>query len=228
MNSPRNMKRLSTADYAYEQLKERIIELDLLPSLHIKEEELSQELGISRTPLRQALYRLESERLMYKHANGRMYIADISIDDVREVYSVRAQLECLIAREASLIMNEESKYKLEEKVALMKRAIEFQRNYEVIKRGAEFHQILYGLSTNKTAKRFLSQLQDHIERYRRVGGYRNPDYTPKIPLEEYSDLLQSLKSKDPDLAEKSMRAHMKRSLQTLEKAVQNYLASRDE
>nr|WP_309100155.1 GntR family transcriptional regulator [Fredinandcohnia onubensis] len=227
MSSPGKMKRLSTADYAYEQLKERIIELDLMPSLHIKEEELSQQLNISRTPLRQALYRLESEGLMYKHANGRMFIADISISDVQEVYSVREQLECLIAREASQNMNKDSLYHLEEIVTLMKRAIDVQRNFDVIKLGADFHNILYELSTNKTAKRFLSQLHDQIERYRRVGGYKNPDYTPIIPLQEYSDLLESLKTKDADKVEESMRSHMKRSLVSLEKAVQNYLSSID-
>ncbi|KAB2330466.1 GntR family transcriptional regulator [Cytobacillus depressus] len=228
MNSPHKMKRLSTADFAYEQLKERIIELVLIPSLHIKEEELSQELNISRTPLRQALYRLESEGLTYKHANGRMFIADISIRDVQEVYSVREQLECLIAREVSQNMTEDSLYHLEEKVASMKRAIEVQRSFEVIKLGADFHNVLYGLSTNKTAKRFLSQLHDQIERYRRVGGYKNPDYTPDVPLQEYTNLLQSLKTKDADKVEESMRSHMKRSLVTLEKAVQNFLASRGE
>ena len=228
MNSPGKMKRLSTADFAYDQLKTRIIELDLAPSLHIKEEELSQELNISRTPIRQALYRIESEGLMYKHANGRMFIADISIRDVQEVYTVREQLECLIAREVSQNISEDSLYRLEDKIALMKRAIEVQRNHEVIKLGADFHKILYDLSTNKTAKRFLSQLRDQIERYRRVGGYKNPDYSPNVPLQEFSNLLQSLKTKDADKVEEAMHAHMKRSLASLEKAVQNYLESRGE
>jgi DNA-binding GntR family transcriptional regulator len=227
MHSPQKMKRLSAADYAYEQLKKRIIEMEMEPSLHIIEEKLSQELSISRTPLRQALYRLESEGLMYKHPNGHMIIADITIRDVEEVYSVREQLESLIASEAAQNMTQDSLYQLENNVALMKRAAVTKRNEEVIKLGGDFHNILYGLSTNSTAKRFLSQLHDHIERYRRVGGYKNPDYSPHISFQEYDLIFRSLKLKDVDKVDNAMRSHIKRSLVTIKKAINNYLGSKE-
>lgn len=217
-------KRKSTADLAYEQLKNGIIELTYPPSEQLREEQLSKDLQISRTPLRQALYRLELEGLVVKQPNGRMIVAPITLQEAREVFQVRELLESLIAREASENMTEEHLYRLEDIVELMRRAVKTKRSDEVVKHGQHFHHVLQTLSPNETNKRFLQQLQNKIDRYRRISGYKNPDYPLQMPVDEHEGILQLLKEKKSGAeVEEAMRAHIRRSLITIEETIEQYV-----
>lgn len=79
MESLSNQKRISTSDVAYYEIKKRIIELDYEPDAQLREEQLAEEIEVSRTPLRQALYRLTLEGLIVKKPNGRIYVAPITL-----------------------------------------------------------------------------------------------------------------------------------------------------
>ena len=220
MSLTKSRKRLSAADFAYEQIKEGIIELEYLPSAHLLEDQLSKELSISRTPLRQALYRLELEGLVYKETNGRMFVAPVTLEEAREVFAVRELIESLVAREAAAAMTLDDLYRLEDTVALMHRAAESKRREEFVRHSTHFHRIIQSLSTNDTAKRFLDQLHNKIERYRRISGYKNPDYPLLTPLEEHQEILALFKQKNTEeKVEQAMRAHIRRSLRTIEETL---------
>nr|WP_221434320.1 GntR family transcriptional regulator [Geomicrobium halophilum] len=208
---------------AYEQLKDNIVEWVYPPSLPLREEHLSNDLQISRTPLRQALYRLELEGLVLKRQNGRMIVAPITLQEAREVFQVRERLESLVAREAAEHMTKEHLYRLEDVVALMRRAVDTKRSDEIVKHGEHFHHILHTLSSNETNKRFLQQLQNKIDRYRRISGYKNPDYPLQMPVDEHEQILQLLKEKKTGMeVEEAMRAHIRRSLVTIEETIAQY------
>ncbi|SDI99224.1 GntR family transcriptional regulator [Natribacillus halophilus] len=218
-----NDKRMSAADLAYEQLKAGMIEWTYPPSSSLREEQLSKDLEISRTPLRQALYRLELEGFVVKQPNGRMMVAPITLQEAREVFQVRELLESLVAREAAENMTEEHLYRLEDVVELMRRAVNTNRSDEIVKHGEHFHHILHSLSTNDTNKRFLQQLQNKIDRYRRISGYKNPGYSLQTPLDEHEGILQLLKAgKTGKEVEEAMRAHIRRSLVSIEETIEQY------
>ncbi|WP_246476550.1 GntR family transcriptional regulator [Salicibibacter cibi] len=221
-------KRMSAADLAYEQLKTNIIEWVYAPTAPLREEHLSKDLQISRTPLRQALYRLELEGFVVKQSNGRMMVAPITLQEARDVFQVREMLESLVAREAAENMTEEHLYRLEDVIALMYRAVKTNRSDEIVKHGEHFHRILHALSTNETNKRFLQQLQNKIDRYRRIGGYKNPSYSLQTPLDEHERILQLLKAKKTGKEiEEAMRAHIRRSLVTIEETIEPYVNEMD-
>ncbi|MFC5604774.1 GntR family transcriptional regulator [Sporosarcina koreensis] len=223
MRKMTNDKRLSSSDIAYKEIKRRIIEWIFIPEQQLVEEELSTDLEVSRTPLRQALYRLELEGLIIKKPNGRMHVAPISLNEAEEVYKVREVLEGLLAREATEQMSEEVLQQLEDILHLMKLAADQGRNEHTVKYGSEFHALLYALSANETAKRFLLQVDSLIERYRRLGGYKNPAYVPAIPVQEHEAILELIRSGDGVGVENEMREHIKRNLEVTKDTLKLYL-----
>ncbi|WP_438315820.1 GntR family transcriptional regulator [Sporosarcina sp. FA9] len=207
-----NVKRKSSSDIAYEAVRTKIIELEYAPEKQLVEEELSAQLNVSRTPLRQALYRLELEGLIIKQANGRMHVAPITLVEAEEVYKVREVIEGLLAREATLNMTDEKLHQLEDVLVLMKLAAEQGRIEHTIMYGSEFHSKLYALSSNQTAKRLMEQLDGQIERYRRISGYKNPEYSPILPVHEHEEIMKFIRKRNADMVEKEMRKHIMRNL----------------
>ena len=117
-------------------------------------------------------------------------------------------------------MTPESLHQLEDRIELMKLAAVKGRKTDTVKYGSEFHSILHAISTNATAKRFLDQLESRIERYRRISGYKNPDYKPSVSFNEHLDIFNAVKEKNSVLAEAAMRSHIKRSLRSIEETLE--------
>ena len=94
------MQRASGAQLVYGELRERILDLRLEPGARLHEAELAAELRVSRTPLREALRMLLAEDLVEQLPTGGMLVRRLDLQDMRELYAVRAALEGLAAREA--------------------------------------------------------------------------------------------------------------------------------
>ncbi|PTM57933.1 GntR family transcriptional regulator [Desmospora activa] len=219
-------KRQSAGDVAYHAIKRKIIEWDYQPNQPLNEEMLTSDLAISRTPLRQALHRLELEGLIFRHSNGRITVAAITVDEAEEVFKVREVLEGLVAKEAAQHITAEQIEELEEKLSLMERAAQKGHSQKLIQSGSEFHQLLYTVAQNQTAIRFLEQLNSRIERYRRLGGYLNPDYPHQLPVQEHRAIFDAVQKRDAQAAEMAMRAHIRRSLESVEETLRGYLQPR--
>lgn len=219
-------KRQIFSDIVYEEIKQKIIELEYEPEKTLSEEMLTSQLGVSRTPLRQALYRLELEGLLIRQSNGRIHVSSINIQEAEEIFKVREVLEGLIAKEATTNITKEQISYLEDTLELMRRAAQDNRKFDAIKYGSDFHHNLYKPSKNKTAVQFLKQLNSRIERYRRIGGYKNPKYLPMLPVQEHIDILDSIKKGDAHQAEETMRSHIRRSLNVTRETLQMVLFDR--
>lgn len=221
-----SLKRQSVSSVVYDTLKRKIIELDYKPDQQLNEEMLTKELDVSRTPLRQALHRLELEGLIIRRVNGRIAVASITVEEAEEVFEVREVLEGLIAKEATQHITAEQIGQLEEVLTLMERAAEKKQSLNLIRHGSAFHHILYESGHNETAIRFLDQLNSRIERYRRLGGYLNPEYMPMLPVQEHQKVFHFIRERKAEEAEWAMRAHIRRSLE-LTKETLSYHIDRD-
>jgi DNA-binding GntR family transcriptional regulator len=215
-------KRQSASDYAYSELRRKIIELEYAPSEQLIEENLSKDLEISRTPLRQALYRLELEHLVIKQPNGRIRVMPVTLREAREVFKVREVLEGLIAQEAANNLTTERLDELEDVLSLMRRAAKKDRKHDIVRYGGEFHRILHEVSANQTANRFLEQLSNRIDRYRRLSGYKNPGYMPMVAVEEHQKVFDALKTGNSSQVEEAMRSHIRRSLLSIKETLEVY------
>lgn len=94
------------SDRAYAQIRARILSGDLKPGSQLKEEELAESCGVSRTPVRDAMTRLENEMFLYRSESQRSFVSEWSSDDVEEVFTLRTMLESHAASRAAQRAND--------------------------------------------------------------------------------------------------------------------------
>ena len=215
-------RRLSTKDFVYQEIKRKIITSELKPSEPINEIKTASELGISRTPLREALQRLEIEELIIRQTNGRLKVAPISIQEAKEIYNVRALLEGLIVKEAAVKVNEDDIQKLQLYTNLLNEAAENDRRDDVVNYGSEIHAFLYQISGNHTAVKILKNMNDKISRYRRLGP-KDSITRSKEAASEHKKLTEAIVERNPINAEKLMKEHINNSLTAALESITRYI-----
>ncbi|MED4586457.1 GntR family transcriptional regulator [Brevibacillus choshinensis] len=207
-------KRIVSKDYAFMEIKQRIINGELAPGQPLVEENLTIELEISRTPLREALQRLEMEELVVRQPNGRLRVASISKKEVEEIFVARSILEGIIAGQVAKIASEQDIQNLTDILRMIKAGYENSDYEEIIYYGSEFHSCLYEISGNKTIVKILSMLNDHIQRYRQLFQRGGQERTAQAVI-EHTEILEKIIAKDSAAAEMAMRNHIQCSLETL-------------
>src|SRR5699024_9954948 len=133
------LRKISTSDYAYTNIKESIITGELKPDEPIVEKQLAQVLEISRIPLREALHRLELEELVVRQMNGRLKVASISVQEVKEIFTVRGKLEGLVVANATENAMPKDIDHLKTILEMIKKSIEEGKIEEILYYGSEFH-----------------------------------------------------------------------------------------
>ena len=197
-------QRMTPQSSAYERLREWVISGKLPPETQVTEPGLAEMLGLSRTPVREALSILVSEGLMTRLPTGRVIVAAVSADEIKRIYDVRSRLEGLIARDASLRITPDDRAHLERQIILMERLSD---DYvEVVRIGKDFHGQLEYISGNVVCSSFLQMLRGHVDRYR-VFTTQEPGRSFLV-AEEHRAVFESIVSGVPDTAESMMRHHI--------------------
>ena len=214
MNRQAPRTRIVSKDYAYMEIKKRIISGDLEPDQSLVEESLTSELEISRTPLREALQRLEMEELVVRQPNGRLKVASISKQEIEEIFVARSMLEGIVAGQAAQKADEKDIQKLSNILKQIEEASQAGDYKQMTHYGGEFHTCLYGISGNKMTVKILILLNDHIQRYRQLIPKRSKERTGKA-VNEHNQILEHIIAKDVSGAEMAMREHILSSLAVL-------------
>jgi len=172
----------------------------------LREEELARQFGVSRTPVREALRKLESEGLVHYLPHRGVVVNQISRDDLVEIYPVRAVLEGLAAR---LAAQHRTAQELEALRALQRQmeALYAQRNYRRATRiHTRFNMALYRASRNRRLIGILSQFNDYIEHT--IGrAFAMPGRAEEIRREHIA-MLEAIAAGDGDAAEAAARRHV--------------------
>ena len=194
-------------EMAYEFLKSSVLSGHLNPGERLTEEYLAKKLGVSRTPVREALHKLESEGLIKPLETRGFIVSRDSKDEVEELFELRAILEGYALRIICGRISEEDLKKLGRLIAGAEDALRRKRMEEVFKWNTKFHDTLHGIVVDKKRlHRLLVNIRKYVLRYRRDtlhyldGGKRAVDGHRKI--------LLALRLKDPDLCERMMREHI--------------------
>ena len=195
--------RKTAVEYAYKELKEAIIRGELSPGQRIYIEEWQERLGVSRTPIREAIRKLEAQQLIEKETNGWLYVKKISEEDIRNLYSVRLALEELAIVEA------------------IERASsnEIENLLDIPKLGKNFHAMIYKFSRNPINQEMIKTIQTQIDRYRYLSTAVEKNRSQQA-IEEHKAILRAILARDVENAKKLMRLHILNSRDTVIQSLQ--------
>src|SRR5574337_284784 len=205
-----HMNSVPVTEKAYEYLKTSILSGRFNPGERLAEEHLAKELGISRTPIREALHKLESEGLIKPLATRGFIASQDSKEEVEELFEIRAVLEGYALRVICGRVTDSVLEQLEQAVEKAEEALRSHSLDELFQWNTRFHDTLHDLITDK--HRLYHQMvtmRQYVLRYRKNtlqypdGGRRTVDGHRKI--------LLALRLRDPDLCERLMREHIQQS-----------------
>lgn len=197
----------------YDALRRGIVDGELPPGNRIVETEMANRLGISRTPIREALRKLEAEGFLSKGPGGSLVVSEMSLEEVEETFRIRAVLEGLAARMAAERATASSTAKLEEILNRTEALVDGKPAARLLDWNTRFHDGLIAASGSAQLQQLLQAIHDKILRYRRitleVGQVR------KQWLEEHRAILQAIRSRDPERAERLVAQHVHRKKETV-------------
>ncbi len=205
-DADRSPHRASRADDVYSAIRSGIVSLKFKPGSMIQEEVLAQQLGVSRTPVREALRRLAQDGLVRTVPKKGTLVASVSIDDIREVFQIRLALEPLAARLATPGIPEEEIDRLRSH-----HRPPAQSASGLIPDYRDLHSCIRHYCGNRRLESILELLNVDTQR---VLSLSNQQYL-LLSLDHHIRILDAFQARDPDAAEETMREHMVSSRQLL-------------
>lgn len=191
---------------AWRVLRDSIVNGKLPAGTRLVGSQLAEQLGVSRTPLREALQLLEREGFVRRLPTGVVEVVGLNLDEIEEVYAIRARLEGLATRYAAL---RATPAELEHVRAIrmsMERAAQLGQSDELDAEGIEFHEYIHRISRLRFAVEQLDTMRDHIDRYR-AQTINSPGRSRAI-LHEHADVVRCMEARDGDSAEQAMIRHI--------------------
>jgi len=191
----------------YDDLRTAILLGRLNPAERLTEEHLAQQLGVSRTPVREALYKLESEGLIKALETRGFIVSSDSWEEVEELFEIRAILEGYTLRLISKSIDKGKLARLGGMIEKAERALETKQMNEVFECNTLFHDTLHEMVNHKKQLcRLLVNMRENVLRYRR-DTLHSPEGARRT-IDGHKRILLALSLKDPDLCEKTMRQHI--------------------
>lgn len=208
-----------------ESLRDAIRKGILKPGQRIMEIKLAEELGVSRTPVREAIRKLELEGYVVMMPRRGTYVADMSIRDINEIFEIRTALESLSNGLAAEHLTEDELEHLQRLLVVIGGYI---KEYEdgpdreaamdkIVKTDIEFHDLLYHAARNNRLVGIISNLRDQLTRFRTL----SMSYPGRLEatLDEHREIVETIANGDGRAARKAAVRHMENSEKTLLKAM---------
>jgi DNA-binding GntR family transcriptional regulator len=192
---------------AYEYLKSSVLSGLFNPGERLTEEHLAEKLGVSRTPVREALHKLESEGLIKPLETRGFIVSRDSTDEVEELFEIRALLEGYALRIISEKISEKDLEQLNSFIEKAEEALRRKRIDGVFKWNTKFHDMLHNMVTEKRRlHRLMVNVRKYALRYRK-DTLQYPDGGRRA-IDGHRKILLALRLRDPDLCERVMREHI--------------------
>jgi DNA-binding GntR family transcriptional regulator len=201
LNEPSSLK-----DHAYRRIKTAILNLELKPGEALIEGELAERLGISKTPVRDALTELRREGLVTKIPYSGTFVSEITPQDIRDIIQIRAVLEALAARLATPLLTEAELQKLADLITCELDAIGAGNIEFASQCNGEFHDVIIHKVKNQRLVSILENIGDQMKRIRALSSQLQGRLHKSA--EEHTLVLAALRDRDPDKAEEMLRVHM--------------------
>lgn len=204
----------SLSSRVFRTIRENILSGKYTTDEELKEKSIGEELGVSRTPVREALRQLELEGLVTIIPNKGAYVVGISRKDIRDIYEIRSRLEGLCARWAAVNITEEQLEELEENIYLSDFHSAKGNSQQVVELDNKFHEILYNASDSRELRHVLLDFHHYVQRVRKI--------TLAVPAravnsnDEHRKIVEALKRHDADEAECLANEHMMNTIRNMD------------
>ena len=208
----------SASDRAYAEIRGLILAGDASPGTPLREEALADIVGVSRTPIREALRRLESELYASRTPGGRLVVADWNSDDVAEIFALRAMLEGHAAARAARRMTAAGLAELKLCNAAIEAAVA-QPQPDIARfltENRRFHDLILSASSSARLATMLAGLVEQPIVRRTAARYDRADLARSA--HEHGQMIQAFTARDEDWARAVMTAHIRRALHAFQNA----------
>lgn len=189
-----------------ELLRRRILKGEVEGETRLVEVRLADELGISRTPVREALHRLEHEGLLLKRPQGGYTVRPMTPREVEQTVGVREILEAYATEMAARNVTPELVRKLDKNLAAFEKALEKGQTDRLVILNTDFHEILYQAAESPILIKLIYELSDVLYRFRRA--LLADISAAAISLEAHKGMVDAIREADPEKAGKLCRAHL--------------------
>ena len=199
--------RRKVTDWVYEELKSAIVDLRLAPGDPLREATLADQLGVSKTPIREALTRLEQEGLVETTSFKGAVVTGYSRQDLLEIYELRELLENAAARTAAESMADADRDRLDR---ICRESRKLKKNHDAAGLAAlisAFDDVLFEQVRNSRIRALIENLRAHLTRI----GHLTAEIPGRIEasVDEHEKILEAIAARDPELAERQMREHIR-------------------
>lgn len=207
-------KNVSLADQVYDVIEQKILNGDYPVGETLTESKLSEELGVSRTPIREALARLEKERLIDFTVTGTVVLG-ITDQDVKDMFQVKIYLEPAVCAMTTEVISEEALEKLKD-IVEQQEFYESKHNLERIRNlDTEFHDLIYAECGSPIFQSILSPIHHKLSKYRKVSLAKRDRSSHSV--EEHQAIYEAIKSKDKMQVEMLMLEHIRHAYESIKK-----------
>jgi DNA-binding GntR family transcriptional regulator len=211
----------SLADRAYLRLREEIIGVALPPGTLLREDELTRRLGVGRTPVREAVQRLDRDGFVTVIPRRGTLVSEINITDLAGIYEVRAHLESWAARLAAERAGEQERAEAEALLAELEALAPGARYQDLLTLDRRIHRFAYRCAQNAHLAETLDQYHNLSLRILNVAMKRYPKLTPRLDdvVHDQRRLLRAIIAGDGDAAEQAAAEHVTRFEAEIRKAI---------
>ena len=210
------LQRQRAVDAVYEALREGILSHLFKPGERLHVDELSEKLGVSLTPVRNAIQQLASEGLVEIHPRSGTFVAKLSVQDIEETFEIRCALECLAAEKATASLDGADLDRLRELLLLLSRPIHNSEDRKAHEQAnSEFHRILIQASGNRRLQDMYEGLNAHLKIARIHGSEQSWRSRLGEEQAEHLQIVTALENRDANLVAATLRKHIYRAKDAL-------------
>lgn len=200
-------------EMVFESLREAIIHGRLRPGERLMEMQLAEEMGVSRTPVREAIRKLELEGFVVMIPRKGAYVSGISVKDIVDVFEVRAGLEALAAGLAAKRITDEKLEKLERSLLQINEVRIKDDLNAIVETDINFHEIIYKACLNDRLVQIVTLLKEQIHRFRTTS-LAQPGRS-KNAQAEHRAIVEAISERNVEMSQKLAREHIENAEQSL-------------
>lgn len=208
---------LPLRDVVFNTLRKAILKGELKPGERLMEIALAERLGVSRTPVREAMRKLELEGLVVMIPRRGAQVANITEKDLNDVLEVRIALENLSIENACTRMTEEQLSQLWEAAKVFERTMADGNLVKLAEADVAFHEVIYQSSDNRRLNQVLNNLREQIYRYRVE--YLKDEETRNLLVKEHEELYKAIKARDVKTAQEISFRHIENQREAIVRSI---------